>query len=167
MTALLLFAHSLRVNCFIHFVIRNRLTNIFYKRRICLQKRGDSMKIRLKRLPDAELEVMRIIWDANGPVTSAYVQEQALQDWKATSVLTFLSRLTEKGFISCQKQRKTNLYTPLVEKETYLQQESTSFLDRLYDGSVKDLVVSLARAGAVSEKDLQELRHFLDAQKEN
>lgn len=125
------------------------------------------MKIWLKRLPDAELEVMQIIWDANGPVTSIYVQERSSQNWKATSVLTFLSRLTEKRFLSCEKQGKTNLYTPLVEKETYLQQESTSFLNRLYDGSVKDFVVSLAHAGAVSEKDLQELQRFLDAQKEN
>ncbi|MCB6366924.1 BlaI/MecI/CopY family transcriptional regulator [Intestinibacillus massiliensis] len=124
------------------------------------------MTKKIKRLPDAECSVMQIIWQADGPVTSSYVQEQAAQDWKATSVLTFLSRLTEKGFLSCEKRGKVNFYRPLVEKEQYLQQEGANFLKQLYNGSVKDLVVSLAHAGAVTDEDLQDLRSFLDAQGE-
>ena len=123
-------------------------------------------KQELKRLPDAELTVMQIIWRAGGPVTSAEVQERAAQDWKATSVLTFLSRLTDKGFLACERQGKCNLYAPLVSERAYLQSEGASFLSRLYKGSVKNLVVSLADAGAVTEEDLAELRAFLDKQGE-
>ncbi|RIE07102.1 BlaI/MecI/CopY family transcriptional regulator, partial [Candidatus Cryosericum odellii] len=52
-----------------------------------------SSRKKIKRLPDSELEVMMILWGANGPVTSAYVCEQLKdkREWKVTSVLTFLA----------------------------------------------------------------------------
>ena len=61
-----------------------------------------------KRLPDAELEVMQTIWTLTPPVTAAEVQQHASSDWKMTSVLTFLSRLTDKGFLSCTKEGRQN-----------------------------------------------------------
>ena len=110
-----------------------------------------------KRLPDAELEVMQTIWTLTPPVTAAEVQQHASSDWKMTSVLTFLSRLTDKGFLSCTKEGRQNLYTPLVSEEDYR---------RLCGGSVKNLVASLSDAGALSEQDIDELRAFLDAQEQ-
>ena len=117
-----------------------------------------------KRLPDAELEVMQAIWSLEPPVTAAAVQQRVSTEWKATSVLTFLSRLCDKGFLSCEKEGRQNYYTPLVSRETYLQRESTSFVRRLCGGSVKNLVASLSDAGALTEQDIEDLRAFLDAQ---
>ncbi len=117
-----------------------------------------------KHLPDAELAVMQIIWGCTPPVTAGEVQKNAAKDWKATSVLTFLSRLTEKGFLRCEKEGRQNLYTPLVGREEYLQRESRSFVDRLCGGSVKNLVACLSDAGALTDDDICELRAFLDAQ---
>ena len=88
-----------------------------------------------KRLPDAELEVMQIIWSLGTQVTAAEVQQHADKDWKMTSVLTFLSRLCDKGFLSCTKEGRQNLYTPLVSEEDYRQHESVGFLRRLCGGS--------------------------------
>lgn len=117
-----------------------------------------------RRLPDAELEIMQAIWSLQPPVTAAEVQQKVSRDWKATSVLTFLSRLCDKGFLSCEKQGRSNHYTPLITQESYLQRESCSFVDRLCGGSVKNLVASLSDAGALSARDIDELRAFLDAQ---
>ncbi len=117
-----------------------------------------------KRLPDAELEVMQAVWSLEPPVTAAQVQHKVPSDWKATSVLTFLSRLCDKGFLSCEKEGRQNLYTPRVTQEEYLQRESRSFVERLCGGSVKNLMASLSDAGALTENDLDELRAFLDAQ---
>ena len=118
----------------------------------------------IKRLSDAELEVMQIIWAHSPPVTAAEVQQNAAKDWKATSVLTFLSRLCEKGFLQCEKEGRQNFYTPLIEREAYLQRESASFVRRLCGGSVKNLVASLSDAGELTDSDIDELRAFLDAQ---
>lgn len=117
-----------------------------------------------KRLPDAELEVMQAVWSLEPPVTAAEVQRKVSSDWKATSVLTFLSRLCDKGFLSCEKEGRQNLYTPCVTQEEYLQHESRSFVERVCGGSVKNLVASLSDAGALTAHDIDELRAFLDAQ---
>lgn len=117
-----------------------------------------------KRLPDAELEVMQAVWSLEAPVTAAAVQQKVPSDWKATSVLTFLSRLCDKGFLSCEKEGRQNQYTPCVTQEEYLQRESRSFVERVCGGSVKNLVASLSDAGALTAHDLDELRAFLDAQ---
>ena len=118
--------------------------------------------IEKRRLPDAELEVMQIVWRAGEPVTSGYVQEHAAQDWKPTSVLTFLSRLCGKGFLRREKQGRQNLYAPLVAEEDYLREESASFLRRVHRGSFRNLIASLADAGALAEEDIDELRAFLE-----
>lgn len=117
-----------------------------------------------KRLPDAELEVMQTIWALEPPVTAAEVQQHADKDWKTTSVLTFLSRLCDKGFLSCTKEGRQNLYAPLISESDYRQRESVGFVRRLCGGSVKNLVASLSDAGALTENDIDELRAFLDAQ---
>lgn len=117
-----------------------------------------------KRLPDAELEVMQAVWSLEAPVTAAAVQQKVPSEWKATSVLTFLSRLCDKGFLSCEKEGRQNQYTPRVTQEEYLQRESRSFVERVCGGSVKNLVASLSDAGALTAHDIDELRAFLDAQ---
>ena len=72
--------------------------------------------------------------------------------------------LCDKGFLSCTKEGRQNLYTPLVSEEDYRQHESVGFLRRLCGGSVKNLVASLSDAGALTEQDIDELRAFLDRQ---
>lgn len=73
-----------------------------------------------KRLPDSELELMMIIWDAEGSVTRSEIENRLPTERKlsATTVLSFLSRLQEKGFLEVERDGKTNRYLPLVEKET-------------------------------------------------
>lgn len=54
----------------------------------------------MKRLPDSELEIMMIIWDYNRPVTRIDIEEKMEEGRKLspTTILSFLSRLQEKGF---------------------------------------------------------------------
>ena len=117
-----------------------------------------------KRLPDSELEIMIIIWEAKEPVTSAYVSEKLKdrKDWKITSVLTFLARLTEKGFLACKREGKINIYTALIGEREYLENESKSFLEKLYGNSLTTFVSSLYHSNAISDRDLAELRLFID-----
>lgn len=118
-----------------------------------------------RRLPDAELAVMQEVWNApERPVPSSWVTERLAERWKTTSVLTFLSRLCEKGFLQCEKLGKMNAYLPLISQDDYGERESVSLLRRFYSGSVRDLVASLSHTGALTQSDLEELRDFLDEQ---
>lgn len=122
------------------------------------------MEEKWKRLPDAELEVMLIIWRAGEPCSSGYIlgELQGLRSWPLPTLLTVLARLTEKGFLRCEKQGRHNLYTPLVAEREYKQQEGSSFLRRLYGNSAKELVASLYAGGALTADDLAELRRYIE-----
>ena len=54
----------------------------------------------MKRLGDAELEIMLYIWEAGGPVQSTYIHHRMRdsRDWALPAVVTAMNRLVEKGF---------------------------------------------------------------------
>lgn len=118
----------------------------------------------IRSLPDSELEIMKTIWDAGGRVTSAQVLARLKnrRTWKTTSVLTFLSRLAEKGFLSVERQGKVNIYTALVDEKQYQESEGRSFLEKLYGNSLTSFIASLYDSNAISEDDLKELRDLID-----
>ncbi len=115
----------------------------------------------MKRLPDTELEVMKALWAA-GPDTSRTDLEERLAPfgWAANTVNTYLSRLADKGYVSVRREGRSNLYTPLVDRETYLAFDSRAVLDRLY-GSPRNFVAALAREG-FAKGELEELQALLD-----
>jgi len=118
----------------------------------------------VKRLPDAELEIMKIIWHTQGEVASAQILDalEGKRDWAVTTVLNFLSRLVERGFLKVRRSGKINMYMPIIDEDTYLEVESKSFLERLHGNSFKSLVASLYGGRGVSKDDLAELKSFID-----
>ena len=119
---------------------------------------------RTKRLGDAELEIMQVIWESGGAVRSTYVQQQLKEqrDWSLPAVATALNRLVEKGYLLCEKEGRGNLYRPLVSAADYQAAEGRSLLHRLYGDSFTGMVAALYRGKAISRSDLAELRDFLD-----
>lgn len=118
----------------------------------------------LKKLGEAELEIMQVIWHADAPVTSNQILEalQGLRTWQLSTLMTSLSRLRDKGFLRCDRSSGTNLYTPLIPENEYKTRESKSFLEKMYRGSLPNLVATLYSSRAIKESDVDELRKFLD-----
>lgn len=118
----------------------------------------------IKRLPDAELKIMKIIWEAESGVTSSYIMEKLKgeETWGQTTILNFLSRLVDRGFLKREKEGKSNLYTPIIEEEVYLESESKSFLERLHGNSIRSLISALYKGDALKKGDLEELQAFIE-----
>ena len=114
-------------------------------------------------IPESELEIMQIIWAEPAPVSRMTI-EQALEKihpLAPTTILTLLTRLCEKGFLSLEKEGRTNLYRPLIKQKDYLASESRSFLDRMFGGSVAGFATALCDSG-IDKEDLEELRKMLE-----
>lgn len=118
----------------------------------------------MKRLPDTELEVMKALWASERAPVPRSSLEEALRDrgWATDTFNTYLSRLTEKGFVSCEKRGKTNYYTPQVRQADYLAFESGAVLNKVFGSSLKSFVASLARGGALRDGELDELQQYLE-----
>ena len=117
----------------------------------------------IKRLPESELEIMQIIWKNPAPVSRMTIEDalQKIHPLAPTTILTLLTRLCEKGFLSLEKDGRTNLYTPLFSEREYLAAESRSFLDRLFGGSVAGFATALCDSG-ITKEELEELRRLLE-----
>ena len=52
-----------------------------------------------KKIPEAELEIMLVVWDAKEAVTSEYIMTRLDKDWTKPTLLKLLTRLAERGFL--------------------------------------------------------------------
>ncbi len=121
------------------------------------------MKDTMKRLGDAELEIMLIIWEADGPVTSTFISEklEGKRKWALSTLMTVLSRLADRGFLKCEKVDR-NYYFALISEREYKVKESSSILEKLYGNSVNNLVTTLYSGKVISSSDLAELKKLID-----
>ena len=118
----------------------------------------------IKRLGDAELDIMQVIWSSDIPVNSQFISQglEGKRDWQLATILTVLSRLVTKGFLEVERRGRNNYYVALISRQEYQESEGRELLDRLYSGSVKGLVSSLVGGKAIDKKDISELRGYLD-----
>ncbi len=122
----------------------------------------------MKRLPDSELDVMMAIWKLVKRVTRVEI-EGALSkgdDWSPTTILSLLSRLDKKGFVKVEKDGKQNVYEALISQDDYLQEESKSVLEKMYNNSITNFMVALYSGKKPSKKQLDELQKLIDGFKE-
>ena len=119
----------------------------------------------IRTIPDTELTVMQILWEMEAPVKRADVEArmQQVHPVAQTTLLTLLTRLSEKEFIRIEKQGRSSVYTPLVSKEDYLANQSKRFLDRLCLGNISAFAAALTDSG-ISKEDIAELRALLKEQ---
>jgi len=119
------------------------------------------------RLPDAEFDIMRIIWSQPSPISSLQVAALAAPEkhWKQQTVLTLLTRLTGRGFLNSEKQGKERIYTPLVSQEAYLNQETGAFVQRFHKNSLTGLMNALYADKSLNEDDLATLEKWLEERK--
>lgn len=121
----------------------------------------------MKRLPDSELEIMMIIWDLGRPVTRPEIEKELNEEraLSPTTILSFLSRLQEKGFLAVEKAGRNNVYRPLISKEDYTRVESRNILKRLYHNSAKNFLAALYDGEGLSEEELQELENYISVKR--
>ena len=119
----------------------------------------------IRRLPDAELEVIQAIWACEPPVSrnsiETILQETHEPPMALTTLLTLLSRLADRGFVRAEKIGRSNVYTPLVSQADYLAAQSRRFLDKLCGGSLSTFANALCDSGLTKE-ELDELRQLLE-----
>ena len=113
----------------------------------------------------ADLVVLAVKpWQADRLVNASEVRAalQGRRDWALATLMTVLKRLCDKGFLRCEKAGRNNLYRALIREEAYQQQEGRTVLEKLYGNSVTGLVASLYAGKTIDDRDMAELKRFLE-----
>ncbi|MEF2766532.1 MAG: BlaI/MecI/CopY family transcriptional regulator [Dorea phocaeensis] len=122
---------------------------------------------KLPQISEAEFEVMKVIWKY-APISTNKITEKLLQttNWSPKTIQTLIKRLVTKGALTYEKQSRMFIYTPVVKESEYIGQESSSFLNRYYDGDITAMVSAYIENDKLSESELDTLRMLLSQKQE-
>ena len=124
----------------------------------------------LQQLSDAELEIMKIVWENPSEVTLfPYIMDKLAARGKAcqkNTLIVLLSRLMNKGFLSAKKIGRRNEYTALISETQYRTAQTKNFLNKIYEGDVRELVCNLISGDLLAEEEYEELKKLLEKGRE-
>jgi BlaI family penicillinase repressor len=117
----------------------------------------------LPPLSEAQLEIMDVVWD-RGEVTVADVWKvlSARRKVARSTVLTVITRLEEKGWLSCNEEGHAFRYRAAVPREATLGTMVRRLIDTAFGGSAEGLVMAMLHGRGVSKEEAREIRKMID-----
>lgn len=113
-------------------------------------------------LTPAEWNVMECLWK-EAPQTAMQLVAQLHRQvgWAKSTTMTMLARMEKKELLLCTGSEKPRHYAPTVRREDAVRQETKSFMQRVFRGSVSMMMSSLVEQQELTEKDLKQLYAIL------
>lgn len=117
----------------------------------------------VKPLSAAEEQVMLAVWACKAPVTRRDIDGR-LKDtgWAPATVLNFLYRLEEKGWVRRDREQNHNTYTPRITKRAYGVWSMRQRLDTLFDGDLAAAVHALVSESGCGQSELEQAMKVLE-----
>jgi predicted transcriptional regulator len=121
------------------------------------------MRPKSSTLTAHELELMKIIWSHDDPVTvrDVYEEVRSRRPVAYTTVMTSLKTLEQKGHLKATQQDRAYLYRPARPKQQVIKDMVRDFVDRVFNGSSRPLVLHLLEDNQLSETELREITRML------
>lgn len=114
-------------------------------------------------ISEAEWEVMHTLWK-NSPQTAndVILALQNQTEWKPKTIRTLLDRLVHKKVVGVNKDQKVYTFYPLYSQDECQRAETQSFIQRIYGGTLKSMLVQFIKEDSLTEEEINELRSILD-----
>ncbi|WP_088187155.1 BlaI/MecI/CopY family transcriptional regulator [Desulfosporosinus sp. FKA] len=118
------------------------------------------------KITDAEWEVMKLLWEKS-PITSSEMIKilGSTIGWSPTTIYTLISRLVKKKALVIDQGSSPYICRPLLSQSDYRKEERTSFLKKVYNGSLNLFIKNLLEEEELSEAEIDELKTLLDIAK--
>ena len=115
-------------------------------------------------ISESEWTVMKIIWSEPSKTLQDILGSLKHTGWSTTTIQTYLARLVKKGALATERQGKRYLYYPAVSERDCQLAESRTFLNRIYDGSLSQMVKGFVKSGSLSQEEWEELKNLIASQ---
>ena len=124
-----------------------------------MERTDERMK---ETLSKHEWVIMETLWQ-RAPMFLSEIMDamQTSVDWNRSSYLTYLKRMTDKGYIGYETERGSRLYRPLLRREDCIETESAAMLEKMTDKSAKLFLVSMVQKSGLSDEDRKELQKLI------
>jgi predicted transcriptional regulator len=117
-----------------------------------------------KDVTDAELAVLREVWDA-GPVTIRQITDRLYAGGGPSHYATvqkLLDRLEAKGCVSHRMNGRAKAFTAVVDRDELIGRRLRETADKLCEGSLTPLLTQLVRSADLDAADLEHLRDLVE-----
>lgn len=118
----------------------------------------------LPDIAESEWSIMEALWESS-PQTASEVTRtlRPSMNWAENTVRTLLTRLVEKGALKTGENASgTRTYLPAVKREACVHAEGESFMQRMFGGAAKPLLVHFAQNSKLTAEEVKELKKILD-----
>ncbi len=114
-------------------------------------------------LCDSDYKFMTVVWE-NAPIGSGELVKLCREKlgWKKSTTYTTIKKLCEKGYI----QNESAMVSVLIPKEEVQANESASFVDRTFEGSLPQFIAAFLNGRTISEQEAEKIRRMINESKE-
>ena len=124
---------------------------------------GRKMEKNIPSISESEWEIMNVLWDkAPQTANDIIVSLQESTHWKPKTIRTLLDRLVQKDVVGVNKNLRVYTFYPLYTQEECQRAETESFINRIYGGTLKSMLVQFIQEDTLSDDDVNELRFILN-----
>ena len=111
---------------------------------------------------ELELEILKILWrDEEATVRQVKKQLSSFRELAYTSVMTMMTIMTEKGYLTRNKKDNYYIYKPKITEQETTQGMLSDIVERLFDGSATAAMVNLLETGDIDKAELAKLRQLI------
>ena len=118
-----------------------------------------------EELSVCEAPIMKIIWESNPdisvPELVKQLNEQYGKEYARTTVVTFLTRMAGKGYITTQRRGRISYVHAIKSEQEYKQQLAQKEIEFWFHGSMAEFAQTLCAAAPLTHEECQKLRRLL------
>ncbi len=121
------------------------------------------MRKPLSPLGETEMEILNHVWKL-GEASVADVREKILEyrDVAYTTVMTIMKNLADKSYLKYRKEGLSYIYSAAVHPDEVRFSLIDRLVDKVFQGSPKDLVQTLVQSEKLSEEERKQIKNLID-----
>ena len=117
----------------------------------------------IMRLTDSEWKIANCLWN-NKCMTLTELTRELLDStgWTKHTIITLVKRMIEKGMVTYDQQGRTKKFYPAIDRAEAELEETTSFIDKVYEGNAGLMIANLIGSDALTEDQLAEIKRLIE-----
>ena len=113
-------------------------------------------------LSNSEWHIMENLWEQSPKTATQLIKAMESETgWAKSTTKTVLKRMEQKGCIAYREGEKAREYYPLLKRDEVVESETSSFINRIYNGSLGLMVNTLVKKQEISGEEMEELYRII------
>ena len=119
-------------------------------------------------LSNSEWNIMECLWESSPRTATQLIKVmEEKTGWAKSTTKTVLKRMEQKGYIAYREGEKAREYYPVLKREEVVESETSSFLNRIYNGSLGLMVNTLVKKQDIPDEEVEELYKIIKEAREH